>query len=119
MLNSLGETATTGVDGIAVIFGETAPDAIWLADGESVGGALHHDGARGADCLGGRLSRRAGGTALTFRMEEDAGILSSAGTFELPIPNVSVGPWKPRYVSHELPPEYEMKRYQPLHTLVK
>jgi len=93
--DGLGETTTAGVDGVAVVFGEAAPDAVWLANGEGVGGALHHDGAGSADCLGGGLARRAGGTALAFRMEEDAGILSSAGTFELPVPNVSVGSWKP------------------------
>ena len=95
MSDSLGETTTTGVDGVTIIFGEAAPNAVWLADGESVGGALHHDGAGRADRLGGGLARRAGGAALTFRVEEDAGILSPAGAFELPIPDVGVGPWKP------------------------
>jgi hypothetical protein len=93
--DSLGETTTAGVDGVAVVFGEAAPDAVWLADGEGVGGALHHDRAGRADRLGGRLARRAGGATLTFRVEEDAGIFSAAGAFELPIPNVSVGSWKP------------------------
>ena len=92
--DSLGET-TTGVDGVPVIFGETAPDAVWLADGEGVGGALRHDGARCADRLGGGFTRRAGGATLSFWVEENAGILSPAGPFELPIPNVSVGSWKP------------------------
>ena len=95
MSDSVGETTTTGVDGVTIIFGEAAPNAVWLADGESVGGALHHDGAGCADRFGGGLARRAGGATLTFRVEEDAGILSPAGAFELPIPNVGVGPWKP------------------------
>jgi hypothetical protein len=95
MSDSVGETTTTGVDGVTIIFGEAAPNAIWLADGESVGGALHHDGAGCADRFGGRLARRAGGASLTFRVEENAGILSPAGAFELPIPNVGVGSWKP------------------------
>jgi len=102
--DSLGETTTTGINGVAVIFGETAPDAVWLANGEGVGGALHHDGAGRADRLGGGLSRRAGGATLTFRVEEDAWILSPAGAFELPIPNVGIGPWKPGNVGHVLPP---------------
>ena len=93
--DSLGETTTAGVDGVAVVFGEAAPDAVWLADGEGVGGALHHDRAGRADRFGGRLARRAGGATLTFGVEEDAGIFSAAGAFELPIPNVSVGSWKP------------------------
>ena len=91
--DSLGETTTTGINGVAVIFGETAPDAVWLANGEGVGGALHHDRAGRADRFGGRLARRAGGATLTFGVEEDAGIFSAAGAFELPIPNVSVGSW--------------------------
>ena len=93
--DSLGETTAAGVDRVAVVFGEAAPDAVWLSDGEGVGGALHHDRAGRADRFGGRLARRAGGATLTFRVEEDAGIFSAAGAFELPIPNVSVGSWKP------------------------
>jgi len=117
--DSVWEITTAGVDGIAVVFGEAAPDAIRLADSQSVGCALHHDGAGSADCLGSGFARRAGRAALTFRMEEDPGILSAAGSFELPIPNVRVGTWKPGYVGHVLPPSLHLKRYQSLHTLVK
>jgi hypothetical protein len=115
----LGELTTTGVDGISVVFGEAAPDAVRLADSESVGCALHHDGAGSADGLGSGFARRAGGAALTFRVEKNSGILSSAGAFELPIPNVGIGPWKPGNVGHVLPPLSDVKRYQSLHTLVK
>ena len=58
--DSVWEITTAGVDGIAVVFGEAAPDAIRLSDSQSVGCALHHDGAGSADCLGSGFARRAG-----------------------------------------------------------
>ena len=92
-VNSLGET-TTGVDGVPVIFGETAPDAVWLADGEGVGNALRHIGQDAQIALAADSAPR-GQVHLSFWVEENAGILSPAGPFELPIPNVSVGSRKP------------------------
>src|SRR4051812_49919123 len=48
------------VDGLAVVLGQAAPDAVRLTDGESVLAALAHHRAGGAHTLGGRVAVAAG-----------------------------------------------------------
>src|SRR4051794_41842508 len=48
------------VDGLAVVLGQAAPDAVRLTDGESVLAALAHHRAGRAHTLGGRVAVAAG-----------------------------------------------------------
>src|SRR5262245_6619763 len=76
---------------LALGLGQTAPDAVRLADGKSVGAALRDDRALAAHLLGPHLALRAGAAALTVGVEEHRGIDASAQALHLPIPDVSIG----------------------------
>lgn len=96
-------SGAAAVDGFAFVLGETSPDAVGLTYCEGVAGALHANGTVEADCLGSRLTCFAGRAAFAIGVEEDAGILATAGAVHLPIPQVRVGSGEPRDISHDSP----------------
>jgi hypothetical protein len=53
-------------------------------------GALSNHRARGADRFGRSVTGSSRGAPLTFRMEEDIRILTPAGCFQLPVPNIGM-----------------------------
>lgn len=75
-----------------MVFSEVAPDAVGLADGESVVGTLAYYWAACADGSGRSFARRTRGTALAFGVKEEVRILAAARSFELPIPSVCIRP---------------------------
>jgi hypothetical protein len=81
--------ALAGVDGLAVVLGEAAPDAVRLADGQRVRPALLQDGAGGADVAGGGVALAARGAALALRVEEQPRVGVAARALQLPLPDVS------------------------------
>jgi hypothetical protein len=79
LLNRQWQALAAGVDGFAVIFGQSAPNPVGLANLEGMGRALVDHGTSGADGLGGGLAGRAGRSALALGVEENSRILAAAG----------------------------------------
>jgi len=86
----------------ALVFAESTPHAIGFAYFKGVFGALHPHRAPAADLFGGCLSLGPSRAAFPFGVEKNAGILATAGTLHLPVPQISVGAGEARDVCHGL-----------------
>src|SRR4051794_36881558 len=96
--------ALGGVDGLAVVLGQTAPHPVRLAHRECVLTALGHDGAGGADGLGCGIAVPARRPALALGVEEQRGVRLTARAAQLPLPQIRHRSGKPRDLCHRSPP---------------
>src|SRR6478752_626996 len=78
------------VDGLALVLGHAAPDAVRLADGEGVASALGEHGTDGAHGLRRLVPVGPRGAALALGVEEGLGRPGAARALELPVPQVGV-----------------------------
>jgi hypothetical protein len=91
----------TGVDLLAVVFGEATPYAIRLTDSECVLGALNLDRTCPTDGLRGFITVDPGWSAFPFGVEEHIGVFATAQTKKLPVPSVRIGAGETGYISHD------------------
>jgi len=99
-------------DGDAIIFGEAAPDSIWLLNSEGVLAAGLDHWAGSADRLGSVLTVTSTRTTFAIWMEEEFGRKVAACALVLPLPFGSYGPWKSCCFAH-------IPILQPIHRLFK
>lgn len=87
-------------DGIPLGFSHATPDAVGLADAESVAATSFDDRAGVADGFSALFAHCPCATTLAIWMKENGRICAAAGTFQLPLPEGRCGSWKLVWLWH-------------------